>query len=162
MGNSEPKPAETVASPQSKLAVEGAVKLADLEVPLSSIRPGSTPPLTIQDSSDGVCIILNFGKDQPRQHVSALVMTIINKSPEPMSEFELKAVVPKGCKVRLLAASGKELPAHNPFVPPSAITQVMLIANPNNVDPVSLKYVLSYVQDEEPLTEMGQVAKLPL
>ena len=139
-----------------------SVKLADLEVPLSSIRPGSTPPMTIQDSPDGVCIILNFGQDKPRDHVSALVVTIINKSPEPMSDFELKAVVPKGCKVKLQPASGKQLPAHNPFVPPSAITQVMLIANPNKVEPVSLKYVLSYVQDEESQTEMGQVAKLPI
>lgn len=54
-----------------------------------------------------------------------------------------------------------QLPAHNPFVPPSAITQVMLIANPQRKD-VSLKYVISYVADGEPQTEMGQVEKLPI
>ena len=54
-----------------------------------------------------------------------------------------------------------KLPAHNPFVPPSAITQVMLIANPQK-KPVSLKYVISYVVDGEPQTEMGQVDELPL
>ena len=54
-----------------------------------------------------------------------------------------------------------KLPAHNPFVPPSAITQVMLIANPQK-KPVSLKYVISYVVHGEPQTEMGQVDELPL
>ena len=81
----------------------------------------------------------------------------------PLTDLELRAVVPKGCKVKLQRASGQDLPAHNPFVPPPAITQVMLIARPpDRTDPVSLKYVLSYVQDEESLTEMGQVEELPL
>jgi len=37
------------------------------------------------------------------------------------------------CKLRLQPPSGSDLPAHSPFLPPSAITQVMLIANPNKV-----------------------------
>ena len=81
-------------------------------------------------------------------------MTVLNKSPEPLEDFELKAVVPKGqiiksggicldldhknsqiilnagCKVKLQPPSTDNLPAFNPFVPPPAITQVMLIANP--------------------------------
>lgn len=136
------------------------VKLADIELSLSDINPGSTPPMNLPDDN-GVSIILNFGKDQPREHVTAVVVTIINKTSEPMSDFELKAVVPKGCRVRLQEPSGKVLPAHNPFVPPSAITQIMLIANPQKI-PVSFKYVLSYVQDDEPQTEMGQVKELPI
>jgi ADP-ribosylation factor-binding protein GGA len=138
------------------------VKLSDLEVPLSSIRPGPLPPLTLQDASDGVSIVLHFGKESPREHVTAIVVTIMNKSPDRLTDLELKAVVPKGCRVKLQAASGSELPPHNPFVPPPAITQVMLVANPNKAE-VSLKYVLSYLQNgEEPQTEMGEVAKLPV
>ena len=163
--NSEPvKPQVESAPPQQTPTASSAppvvtdIKLADLEVPLSSIKPGSIPPLTVQDSDEGVSIVLHFGKDKPRDYVTATVVTIINKTSEPMSDFELKAVVPKGCKVKLQAASGKELPPHNPFVPPSAITQVMLIANPQG-KAVSLKYVLSYLQDGEPQTEMGQVDK---
>lgn len=37
------------------------------------------------------------------------------------------------CKCRLQPPSGIELPGHNPFLPPPAITQIMLIANPNKV-----------------------------
>ena len=138
------------------------VKVADLNVPLASIKPGNIPPMTVSDGSDeGISIVLHFGKEQPRESVSAIVVTIISKMAVPVSDFELKAVVPKGCKVKLQPPSAKEMPAHNPFVPPSAITQVMLIANPQN-KPVSLKYVLSYLVDGEPQTEMGEVEKLPI
>lgn len=36
-------------------------------------------------------------------------------------------------RVKLQPPSGSELPAYNPILPPSAITQVMLIANPAKV-----------------------------
>ena len=63
-------------------AIEKEVKLADLHVPLSSIKPGHTPPLTLQESDDGISIVLHFGQDQPREHVTAIVVTVINKLSE--------------------------------------------------------------------------------
>ena len=63
-------------------AAEKEVKLADLHVPLSSIKPGHTPPLTLQESDDGISIVLHFGQDQPREHVTAIVVTVINKLSE--------------------------------------------------------------------------------
>ena len=139
------------------------VKLADLNVPISSIKPSpAVPPLTLQESDDGISIVLHFGKDQPREHVFATVVTVINKLPDAISNYELKAVVPKGCKVKIQDPTTTSLPAHNPFVPASAITQVMLIANPAKKHPVSLKYIVSYTVDGEPQTEMGQVDKLPI
>ena len=36
-------------------------------------------------------------------------------------------------KVKLQTPSATDLPAYNPILPPAAITQVMLIANPQNV-----------------------------
>lgn len=140
-----------------------AVKLADLNVPISSIKPSpAIPPLTLQESDDGISIVLHFGKDQPREHVSAIVVTVINKLPEAISDYELKAVVPRGCKVKIQDPTTTSLPAHNPFVPASAITQVMLIANPTKKDPLSFKYIVSYSVDGEPQTEMGQVDRLPI
>ena len=64
--------------------------------------------------------------------------------------------------MKLQPASSRELPAHNPFVPPAAITQVMLIANPQQKKDITLKYVLSFLVDGEPQTEMGELKKLPL
>ena len=40
-------------------------------------------------------------------------------------------------KVKLQPPSATELPAYNPILPPSAITQVMLLANPNKVSHLS-------------------------
>lgn len=57
--------------------------------------------------------------------------------------------------------SATSLPAYNPFLPPSAITQIMLIANPQRID-VSLKFIVSYLMDDETVTEMGEVEKLPI
>lgn len=42
-------------------------------------------------------------------------------------------VLLQGCKVRLQAPSSTSLAAYSPFLPPPAITQIMLIANPNKV-----------------------------
>ena len=61
---------------------EKDVKLADLNVPLSSIKPGHIPPLTLQESDDGISIVLHFGQDKPREHVTAIVVTVINKLSE--------------------------------------------------------------------------------
>ena len=38
---------------------------------------------------------MHFGQDEPRESVTAIVVTIISKLSVPVSDFELKAVVPK-------------------------------------------------------------------
>ncbi|XP_066998251.2 ADP-ribosylation factor-binding protein GGA1 [Anabrus simplex] len=135
--------------------------LADVSVSLDSIKPGSIPPHPILDEKNGLSVVLHFARDAPRPDVSVIVVTTINRNTEPVSSFLFQAVVPKTCRLRLLPPSGSDLPAHNPFLPPSAITQVMLIANPNK-DPVSLKYMISYTLDGETTTEMGEVEELPM
>ncbi|XP_021941879.1 ADP-ribosylation factor-binding protein GGA1 isoform X4 [Zootermopsis nevadensis] len=120
----------TVRSPARKVEVK---PLTDISVPLENIRPGSLPPLTVLDEKSGITVILNFGKDSPRPDVSVIVVTTISKNSSPISNYLFQAVVPKTCKLRLQPPSGSDLPAHKPFLPPSAITQVLLIANPNKV-----------------------------
>ena len=71
--------------------------MADLQVPITSIKPGNVPPINLVDGGeDGISIILHIGKDKPREHVTAIVVTIISKMTDPLAELELKAVVPKG------------------------------------------------------------------
>ncbi|GLH03812.1 ADP-ribosylation factor-binding protein GGA1 [Gryllus bimaculatus] len=135
--------------------------LTDIFVSLDSIKPGSEPPLPVFEERNGVSVILHFAKDTPRPDVSVIVVTTISKNSLPLQNYIFQAVVPKTCKCRLLPPSGSDLPAHNPFLPPSAITQVMLIANPNK-EPVSLKFMVSYTMDDETFTEMGEVEKLPI
>ena len=65
------------------------------------------------------------------------------------------------CKIKLQPASATDLPPHNPFLPPSVITQILLLLNPNDID-VSLKVVVTYSIDEEIFTEIGEVDHLPV
>jgi ADP-ribosylation factor-binding protein GGA len=67
----------------------------------------------------------------------------------------------QGCKVRLLSPSGTRLPAYNPFLPPPALTQLMLVARPGAAR-VSLRFVLTYTCDGEACSDMGEVPLLPL
>ena len=83
--------------PWSLVDTTNEIKLADLNVPLSSIKPGTIPPMNLVDGGDdGISITLHFGRDQPRENVTAIVVTIISKMNEVLTDLELKAVVPKG------------------------------------------------------------------
>ena len=56
----------------------------------------------VDGGEDGISIVLHFGRDQPREYVTAIVVTIISKMTEPLTDFELKAVVPKGIDLILI------------------------------------------------------------
>ncbi|XP_076657117.1 ADP-ribosylation factor-binding protein Gga isoform X2 [Halictus rubicundus] len=135
--------------------------LSDINVSLDEIKPGINPPIIVLEEKNGITVVLNFARDNPRQDVFIVVITTMSKNLKPLSNYLFQAVVPKKCKCRLQPPSGTELPGHNPFLPPSAITQIMLIANPSK-ESVSLKFMLSYTMDDETFTEMGEVEKLPL
>ncbi|XP_071575573.1 ADP-ribosylation factor-binding protein GGA1 isoform X6 [Temnothorax nylanderi] len=107
--------------------------LTDITICLEDIKPGINPPLTVIEERNGISVVLHFAQDSPRLDVSVIVITTMSKNPKPLSNYLFQAVVPKKCKCRLQAPSGTKLPAHNPFLPPSAITQIMLIANPLKV-----------------------------
>ncbi|KAL6430272.1 hypothetical protein ACFW04_007770 [Cataglyphis niger] len=142
--------------------VEPEIKpLTDITVNLEDIKPGINPPLTVIEERNGISVVLHFTQDSPRPDVSVVVITTMSKNAKPLNNYLFQAVVPKKCKCRLQPPSGTKLPAHNPFLPPSAITQIMLIANPFK-EPVYLKFMLSYTMDDETFTEMGEVDKLPL
>ena len=65
-------------------------------------------------------------------------------------------------RVKLQAMSpGNCLPPYRPFVSPTVITQVMLIArNVNKDENVRLKYKFSYTLNNELHTDIGEVASL--
>ncbi|KAF3423951.1 hypothetical protein E2986_11798 [Frieseomelitta varia] len=135
--------------------------LTDINISLQDIKPGINPPMTVIEEKNGITVVLHFARDNPREDVFVVVITTMSKNSKPLTDYLFQAVVPKKCKCRLQPPSGAGLPAHNPFLPPSAITQIMLIANPTK-EPVSLKFMLSYTMDDETFTEMGEVEKLPL
>ncbi|KAK6625256.1 hypothetical protein RUM43_005550 [Polyplax serrata] len=133
--------------------------LTDLFVSLETIKPSSIPPINVIEERNGISVTIHVARDTPKEDVSVCVVTTLNKNPSPLTNYLFQAVVPKGCKLKLQPPSGSELPAHNPFLPPAAITQIMLIANPNKVN-LTLKCMLSYMMQEETFTEMGEVERL--
>lgn len=44
--------------------------------------------------------------------------------------------------VKLQPPSGTELPAFNPILPPAAVTQILLLANPNKVNAQEPKHTI--------------------
>ena len=156
-------PISTVTSTtENSVSIGPGIKpLTDINVNLQDIKPGINPPITVIEEKNGITVVLHFARDNPRQDVFVVVITTMSKNLKPLSNYLFQAVVPKMCKCRLQPPSGTELPGHNPFLPPAAITQIMLIANPNK-EIVSLKFMLSYTMDDETFTEMGEVERLPL
>lgn len=154
--------ASVTPSTENSISPEPEIKpLTDININLHDIKPGINPPITVIEEKNGISVVLHFARDNPRKDVFVVVITTMSKNLKPLTNYLFQAVVPKRCKCRLQPPSGTELPGHNPFLPPSAITQIMLIANPTK-ETVSLKFMLSYTMDDETFTEMGEVEKLPL
>lgn len=137
------------------------VSLANVFVPLDAIRPSQVCPVTAYDKN-GVRVLLHFATDCPpgRPDVLVMVASMLNTAPQPVRNIVLQAAVPKTMKVRLQPPSGTELAPFNPILPPAAITQVMLLANPLK-EKVRMRYKLTFTLGEQPLTEVGEVNDFP-
>ncbi|XP_073331679.1 ADP-ribosylation factor-binding protein GGA3a [Pagrus major] len=137
------------------------VSLANVFVPLDAIKPSQVCPVTAYDKN-GVRVLLHFATDCPagRPDVLVMVASMLNTAPLPVSNIVLQAAVPKMMKVRLQPPSGTELAPFNPILPPAAITQVMLLANPLK-EKVRMRYKLTFTLGEQSHTEVGEVNEFP-
>ncbi|XP_055510010.1 ADP-ribosylation factor-binding protein GGA3 isoform X1 [Leucoraja erinacea] len=137
------------------------VSLANVLVPLETIKPSGILPVTAYDKS-GFRILLHFAKDCPptRPDVLVVVISMINTSPLPVTNIVLQAAVPKTMKVKLQPPSGTELAPFNPILPPAAITQVMLLANPLK-EKVRLRYKLTFALGHQACSELAEVDQFP-
>ncbi|XP_072882724.1 ADP-ribosylation factor-binding protein GGA3 isoform X2 [Hemitrygon akajei] len=137
------------------------VSLANVLVPLETIKPSSVLPVTAYDKN-GFRILLHFAKDCPpaRLDVLVIVISMINTSPLPITNIVLQAAVPKTMKVKLQPPSGTELAPFNPILPPAAITQVMLLANPLK-EKVRLRYKLTFAMGHQICSEFAEVDQFP-
>ncbi|NXG58684.1 GGA3 protein, partial [Hemiprocne comata] len=137
------------------------MSLANVHVPLESIKPSSALPVTAYDKN-GFRILLHFARECPpgRPEVLVVVVSMLNTAPLPVRNIVLQAAVPKSMKVKLQPPSGTELSPFNPIQPPAAITQVMLLANPAK-EKVRLRYRLTFTLGDQPSTEVGEVDQFP-
>ncbi|XP_053325704.1 ADP-ribosylation factor-binding protein GGA1 [Spea bombifrons] len=141
--------------------VKTEISLANVHVPLDSIKPSSILPVTVYDQQS-FRVLFHFAQDPPagRPDILVVVISMLSTAPLPVTGISFQAAVPKTMKVKLQPASGNELPPFNPILPPSAVTQVLLLANPTK-EKVRLRYKLTYTQGEQAFDEMGDIEDFP-
>ncbi|XP_058047933.1 ADP-ribosylation factor-binding protein GGA1 [Ahaetulla prasina] len=135
--------------------------LTNVTVPLESIKPSSILPVTVYDQH-GFRVLFHFAKDSlpDRPDVLVVVISMLSTAPLPIRNIIFQSAVPKVMKVKLQPPSGTELPPFNPIVPPTAITQVLLLANPQK-EKVRLRYKLTFTMADQTYNEMGDVDQFP-
>lgn len=141
--------------------VRSEASLSNLHVPLDSIKTSKALPMTAYDK-DGVRVLLHFGSECPpgRPDVLVIVVSMLNTAPLMVKNIELQAAVPKSMKVKLQSPSGAELAPFNPVLPPSSITQVMLLANPLK-EKVRLRYKLMFHLGERQYCDVSELDHFP-
>uniref|UniRef100_A0AAY4ACU8 Golgi associated, gamma adaptin ear containing, ARF binding protein 1 n=1 Tax=Denticeps clupeoides TaxID=299321 RepID=A0AAY4ACU8_9TELE len=116
-------------------------------------------PVTIFDKHS-LRVLFHFAKDCPpaRPDVLVVIISMLSSAPIPVTNIRFQAAVPKTMKVKLQPSSGTDLPACNPILPPAAITQVLLLANPHKV---SIFFCLTFDLGEESHDESGDLEEFP-
>ncbi|XP_067089276.1 ADP-ribosylation factor-binding protein GGA1-like [Osmerus mordax] len=148
-------------SPVHTEAPPPVVTLTDVLVPLESIRPSSLLPVTVFDGHS-LRVLFHFARDVPpsRPDVLVVIVSMLSSAPTPVTSIHLHTSAPQGMAVKLQPPSGTELPAFNPILPPAAITQVLLLANPHK-EQVQLDYRLSFTLGDEEHHKTGRVQHFP-
>uniref|UniRef100_A0AAQ5XCQ0 Golgi-associated, gamma adaptin ear containing, ARF binding protein 2 n=1 Tax=Amphiprion ocellaris TaxID=80972 RepID=A0AAQ5XCQ0_AMPOC len=118
-------------------------------------------PITLHNRA-GIHVSLHFAKDCPPGHpgVAVAVLSAVNTSALHVKDFMFQAAVPKTMLVKLQPASRTQLPPYKPLLPPPAVSQVILLANPHRRK-VRLRYKLTLTHGDQQLNETGDVDNFP-
>lgn len=150
--------------PEMNLPEKKTLTLKDIKIDIDDIEPSETePPRTIVDEKKGLKILVNFTKDSPAKDVMVLVITVINQGSVAISNFQFDASVSKPCKLRILEASGCDLPGVKPFKQPTeTINQVLLLMNPTQ-HPGKMIAILTYnlEGDDDETKESFELKDIP-
>ncbi|XP_041363618.1 ADP-ribosylation factor-binding protein GGA3-like [Gigantopelta aegis] len=157
--STQPVSMASFVAPSSPQA--GLLSLTDVFVPLESVQPATDlEPITVYDKNS-LKTVMHCGKGKPRPDVAVFVISTLSTNTHPVKHFVFQAAVPKIMKVKLQPPSSSDLPAFNPILPPSAITQVMLVANPKK-EKIRLKFKVSYELNNQTVTDLGETDKIPI
>uniref|UniRef100_A0A8C7ZJK1 Golgi-associated, gamma adaptin ear containing, ARF binding protein 1 n=1 Tax=Oryzias sinensis TaxID=183150 RepID=A0A8C7ZJK1_9TELE len=158
------RPAAPTSSPEGSSSAADLydnISLAEVTVPLESIHPSSLLPVTVFDKNS-LRVLFTFARDCPplRPDVLVVIISMLSSAPVPVTNIRFQAAVPKVMKVKLQPPSSSELPAFNPLLPPAAITQILLLANPHK-EKVRLRYKLTFNLGGKSHDESGDVDQFP-
>ncbi|XP_039974096.1 ADP-ribosylation factor-binding protein GGA1-like [Xiphias gladius] len=161
--NSQPSLGATLLdmSPTHKETPSAQITLTDVFVPLESIKPSSLLPVTVFDGHS-LRVLFHFARDSPpsRPDVLVVIISMLSSAPVPVTNINFETTAPKSMAVKLQPPSGTELPAFNPILPPAAVTQILLLANPNK-EKVQLEYRLTFTMGEQEHSEGGSLEQFP-
>ncbi|KAM5331938.1 ADP-ribosylation factor-binding protein GGA2 isoform 1-T1 [Glossophaga mutica] len=149
------------AGPLASSSSSQNTPLAQVFVPLESIKPSSLPPLIVYDRN-GFRILLHFSQMGAPGHpeVQVLLLTMMSTATQPVWDIMFQVAVPKSMRVKLQPASSSQLPAFSPLMPPTMISQMLLLDNPHK-EPIRLRYKLTFNQGGQPFSEVGEVKDFP-
>ncbi|XP_073331785.1 ADP-ribosylation factor-binding protein GGA1-like [Pagrus major] len=135
--------------------------LKNIFVPMETIKPSNLEPITVFDQG-GIHVSLHFAKDSPPGHpgVAVVVISTVNTSTLCVKDLMFQAAVPKTMLVKLQPASGTNLPPYNPLLPPPAVSQVLILANPQQRK-VRLRFKLTLTHGDQQLDETGEIDNFP-
>jgi len=163
-GEAENKPATTPTTtiPTMTTTTTTAPSLDDVSVKLEAVQPSTTlTPLSLYDQH-GLKVLLFFAQVScyPSPDVAVAILTTMSTNTLPLKAYHFQASAGKLTPVKLEAPTAKELPPFNPILPPSAISQILLVANPNK-EPVKLNFELSFTLGETSYSDLGESQEFP-
>ncbi|XP_008058129.1 ADP-ribosylation factor-binding protein GGA2 isoform X2 [Carlito syrichta] len=149
------------AGPLASSSSSQNTPLAQVFVPLESVKPSNLPPLIVYDRN-GFRILLHFSQTGAPGHpeVQVLLLTMMSTATQPVWDIMFQVAVPKSMRVKLQPASSSKLPAFSPLMPPAVISQILLLDNPHK-EPIRLRYKLTFNQGGQPFSEVGEVKDFP-
>uniref|UniRef100_A0A7N6BYM2 Golgi associated, gamma adaptin ear containing, ARF binding protein 1 n=1 Tax=Anabas testudineus TaxID=64144 RepID=A0A7N6BYM2_ANATE len=146
-------------SPSHTEPPSAEVTLTDVFVPLESIKPSSLLPVTVFDGHS-LRVLFHFARESPpsRPDVLVVIISMLSSAPVPVTNINFQTTAPQVMKLQ--PPSGTELPAFNPILPPAAVTQILLLANPKK-EKVQLQYRLTFTMGEQEHSESGSLEQFP-
>lgn len=107
-------------------------------------------------NKNGLLIEFRCERDNNSPTVSIINVKASNTSPTQMSDFVFQAAVPKSFQLQLQSPSGNVLPPLNG----GTVTQIIKLNNPQK-QPIRMRLKLTYTQNGNSVTEMGEVNSFP-
>uniref|UniRef100_A0A7N5ZVW5 Golgi associated, gamma adaptin ear containing, ARF binding protein 1 n=1 Tax=Anabas testudineus TaxID=64144 RepID=A0A7N5ZVW5_ANATE len=118
-------------------------------------------PVTVFDGHS-LRVLFHFARESPpsRPDVLVVIISMLSSAPVPVTNINFQTTAPQSMAVKLQPPSGTELPAFNPILPPAAVTQILLLANPKK-EKVQLQYRLTFTMGEQEHSESGSLEQFP-
>jgi len=119
--------------------------------------------LTVLDNNNikTFLIVASDIRGEANKNVIVTILSTISTNTVAVQDFSIQVAVPKAMRVKLQPASSNQLSAFNPILPPSSISQIMLIANPSKEN-IRLRFKLSYQINGQTHVENSSINNLPI